>query len=106
MKNKKINLAEFRKLEVPETSTYRERARVLLASAKKVKKGSRAEGYTDDKYLASPKGIEALIGAGAKIIELNAFGNPTYDHYVVFGEHKFVAYTCEPVIYQIYGALR
>ncbi len=107
MINEKISLARVTILEAPSTSTYSERAKLLLESAQKERKGMRGVGYSDNKYFATPEGIEALIGASAEIIELNqSESSNSYIHTVMYEGHEFFTVTKEPVIYEIIASLR
>ncbi|MEK6898964.1 MAG: hypothetical protein AABW79_02615 [Nanoarchaeota archaeon] len=56
---------------VDESLNYEERANELIRKCVKCKVGNREEGYTDDKCLVTLDGMEALIGAGARIRSLN-----------------------------------
>ena len=97
MKSEEVKLSGADNVVLSITSTYTERAKALLESARRIRKGKRDDGYGDDKYLAAPKGIEALIGAGAEIIELNVpSGDNHYLHAVRYEGHQFIAGTSEP----------
>lgn len=93
----KIMLSVADCVDVSSTTTYTERAKALLESAINIRNGKRDDGYGDDKYLATSKGIEALIGAGAEIIKLNApSGDNHYLHAVRYEGHQFIAGTDKP----------
>ena len=82
---------------------YKDIATALLESAKAEKMGRRAPGYRDDKYLATSEDIEALMGAGAKIIQLNDYVKETgYLQTVIYENHKFFTTTSEPLAPQIF----
>ncbi len=49
-----------------------------------------------------PQGIESLIGAGARIINLNELSEENlYIHEVLYEDHHFIAYGEKPYIYVI-----
>lgn len=94
------------KVEVEARMSYRERARLLLERARIIKYGSRKKGYYDNKKFVYPEGIESLIGAGARIKNLNwKTGNEDYYHEVEYKSHTFISTTSEPYVFSIEGPL-
>lgn len=82
---------------VNETMPYKERAEKLLEIVKMTKA---------DKEFILPKGIESLIGAGAKIQNLNRPQHGgSYFHEVVYKNHIFISITNEKFAYSIYNHL-
>jgi len=92
---------------VSEDHIYKSRAGILVQLAKAVKRGKKEKGYHDNKMLVTLSGIESLIGAGARIINLNrpSVGNK-YVHEVLYEDHLFITSSAKQYIYTIENSLQ
>lgn len=80
---------------------YKERAEILLKRAKAFKKGRRG-----NECFIKIKGIESLIGAGAKVLHMNDLINGDNYQSVKYKRRIFYAVTEKPFLYIIESCLR
>ena len=81
-----------------EGRSYSQIAQETLERAKRLKSGRVAEGYKDNKCYIEVNQLEALLGVGAEVCNLNVLQEGgDYIHELVYQRHLFVTSTKEPL---------
>ena len=80
-------------IKVDSNISHKERARLLLKDAKKMRHGKWDPGYGDNKHLVYPSGIESLLSVGGEVRSLNRKTIGDYVHEVSYKGHFFIATT-------------
>lgn len=95
------------KTEVNSNMPYSQRAKIMIESSKKLGLGGRRKKDRDDKFSITKEGLASLIGAGAKILELNALTcSKDYISQVIYKNRTFIHGSSTPVPYVIEACLR